>query len=226
MRRHRIASRHRLASRLPGEKGKNMKLIIAGGRDYQFTQSDFDLLDGLRLKHPVEEVVSGGATGADSGGEDWAKSREIPVKGFPADWKTYGKAAGPMRNQAMASYADAVALFPGGKGTASMYRIAKATGIEIYDFRNTADTRVNRQRPQPRKVVFEFDAPLDYSSEETGEHIRQAIAESPIVGQCSGDYGHCGQEITEYEIKIASASASPLLCSRCVMEETANMLGL
>lgn len=66
----------------------------------------------------------------------------------------------------------------------------------------------------------------DFTSEETGEYIRRAIAESPVVGQCSGDDGHCGQDVTEYEIKIASASASPLLCSRCVMEEVTNMLGL
>ena len=35
----------------------------------------------------------------------------------------------------MAQYADAVALFPGGIGTKSMYNEAVAAGIVIYDFR-------------------------------------------------------------------------------------------
>lgn len=115
-----------------------MKLIIAGGRDYQLSDADYGLLDELRLSRfvaPIEEVVSGGASGADECGEAWAKLREIPVRRFPADWKTHGKAAGPVRNKAMAQYADAVALFPGGRGTNSMYQEALNAGIEIYDFR-------------------------------------------------------------------------------------------
>ena len=112
-----------------------MKLIIAGGRDYKFTVDDFLRLGKLHREHGITEVISGKAKGADWYGEYWAYENQIPVKPFPADWKAHGKAAGPMRNQAMASYADAVALFPGGKGTDSMYRIAKATGIEIFDFR-------------------------------------------------------------------------------------------
>jgi predicted Rossmann-fold nucleotide-binding protein len=34
----------------------------------------------------------------------------------------------------MAEYADAVALFPGGRGTASMRKEAEKAGIEVYDF--------------------------------------------------------------------------------------------
>jgi hypothetical protein len=131
-----------------------MKLIIAGGRDYQFTDADYGLLDELRLSRfvaPIEEVVSGGQTGADACGEAWAKLRGITVKTFRPAWNDlshsdarirtrsdgtkYDAEAGPRRNRQMAAYADAVALFPGDKGTASMYREAKKAGIEIYDFR-------------------------------------------------------------------------------------------
>jgi len=115
-----------------------MKLIIAGGRDYQLTQSDYDELDKIHAKDPVTEVVSGRATGADTCGELWAKSRNIPIVPFSANWGRYGKAAGPIRNMEMAQYADAVALFPGGKGTQSMYDEAEKAGIVIYDFRNRA----------------------------------------------------------------------------------------
>lgn len=109
-----------------------MKLIIAGGRNYQLTEKDVRALNAIR--HEVTEVVSGNATGADLGGEMWASDHGIPVKGFTPDWATHGKAAGPIRNAEMARYADAVALFPGGRGTASMLAEAKRAGIKIYDF--------------------------------------------------------------------------------------------
>ena len=115
-----------------------MKLIIAGGRDYELTREDRGWLDDLWVMEGVDEVVSGGAKGADASGEAWAVAREIPVKVFPANWDKHGKAAGPIRNEEMAAYADAVALFPGGRGTESMYQEAKKAGIEIYDFRGGA----------------------------------------------------------------------------------------
>ena len=110
---------------------QNMKLIIAGGRDYHLTKEDFLKLDGLP---PVSEVVSGCARGVDAYGELWAKQHEIPVKRYPANWSLYGKSAGPIRNREMAEYAEALAVFPGGKGTASMRLLAKTHGLEIYDF--------------------------------------------------------------------------------------------
>ena len=70
-------------------------------------------------------------------GEVWAKKNKVPVKKFPADWEKFGKSAGYRRNQQMAEYADAVILFPGGKGTNHMYDIAKRMGLIIYDFRET-----------------------------------------------------------------------------------------
>lgn len=111
-----------------------MKLIIAGGRDYRLDDADYDKLDAIHERHPVDEVVSGGAAGADACGEFWAWHRGIPVKRFPADWATHGLRAGPIRNEAMAAYADAVALFPGGRGTENMRRNAVAAGIEIFNY--------------------------------------------------------------------------------------------
>jgi hypothetical protein len=107
-----------------------MKLIIAGGRDYLFSQEDRDFLDGLT---GITEVVSGGASGADAEGEKWARAQGIPIRVFKADWKTHGRGAGPRRNIEMAAYADAVALFPGGKGTDSMRREARKRGLQIHN---------------------------------------------------------------------------------------------
>ena len=104
-----------------------MTTIIAGGRDYRLTDEDFRWLDTLK----ITEVVTGGARGVDTGGFNYGWSRGIPVKTFLPDWKTYGKAAGPIRNAQMAAYAKQCVLFPGGRGTASMEAEARKLGLRI-----------------------------------------------------------------------------------------------
>lgn len=108
-----------------------MKVVIAGGRDYAFSQDDHKILEKLHSKYHFTEVVSGGARGADYEGELWAKAHNIPLKVFPADWNTHGKSAGYIRNRQMAEYADAAVLFPGGKGTASMRGEANRMNLPI-----------------------------------------------------------------------------------------------
>jgi hypothetical protein len=115
-----------------------MKTIIAGGRDYQLNHDDVKFLSSLL----ITEVVSGGATGADRGGEAFAQAKGIPIKVFKADWDKHGRAAGPIRNREMAQYADAVVLFPGGKGTASMMKEATRAGIIIYERRDHTGTLI------------------------------------------------------------------------------------
>lgn len=111
-----------------------MKVIIAGGRDYSWRRYDPLILQRLHEKYTFTEVISGGCSGADRGGEFWAKAMKIPVKVYPAEWSKYGRAGGPMRNYTMAKHADAVILFPGGRGTESMRKIAQDMGLPIlYD---------------------------------------------------------------------------------------------
>ncbi len=101
-----------------------MKVIIAGSREF----TDYNLLkekvDYMRTngKFVIDEIVSGTARGADQLGEDYAANNDIPVKEFPADWNTHGKAAGHIRNKQMAEYADAlIAVWDGkSKGTKNM----------------------------------------------------------------------------------------------------------
>ena len=108
-----------------------MKTIIAGGRDYFLTDDDIKFLNTLN----ITEVVSGCARGADEGGINYALSNNIKLTRFPALWDKYGKSAGPIRNKEMAEYAEAVVLFPGGKGTNSMYNEARKEGLRIFDLR-------------------------------------------------------------------------------------------
>jgi hypothetical protein len=111
-----------------------MKLIIAGGRDKRLTQKDIWELSQLHALYDVMEVVSGGCTGVDQGGEEWAAYGGIPVKVMKADWVKHGKAAGPIRNREMAAYADALAAFAGGSGTENMKLEAKRAGLKVFDF--------------------------------------------------------------------------------------------
>lgn len=100
-----------------------MKLIIAGSRTFE----DYDLLkttiDALDLD--ITEIVSGKAKGADTLGEAYAKEYGIPLKEFPADWKTYGRKAGALRNIQMKDYADSLVAFHlnNSRGTQHMIRI-------------------------------------------------------------------------------------------------------
>lgn len=130
-----------------------MKTIIAGGRYYHLTTLDFARIDAIHAYLTITLLVSGRASGADAGGEEWAKRNGVDVHPMPADWddltvpgaiirrrrdgKLYNAAAGPMRNSQMAEFArgGVCILFPGNKGTEDMFRKAKAAGLRVYDYR-------------------------------------------------------------------------------------------
>lgn len=106
-----------------------MKVVIAGSRNFTNYALMCDVMSRLPSELEITEVVSGCARGADKLGERWAAEHNIPVKCFPADWETYGKKAGPIRNQQMADYADVLVAFPlkGSIGTKDMiYKAMKA----------------------------------------------------------------------------------------------------
>lgn len=110
-----------------------MKTIIAGGRDYRLTAEDSAFLDLMLRDLPITEVLTGHAKGADQDGEEWAKSRSIPVQSFPADWARYGRGAGHVRNGLMAEQAECLIVFPGGRGTLDMVGKAKKRGLRIIE---------------------------------------------------------------------------------------------
>lgn len=110
-----------------------MKVIIAGGRDFD----NYDLLcrkaDKILSRQSGIEIVSGTAKGADKLGERYAEERQYPVKRFIPDWNFFGKKAGFIRNEEMAEYADALIAFWNGesKGTRHMIDIATNVGLLI-----------------------------------------------------------------------------------------------
>ena len=115
-------------------RGLAVKVIIAGGRDHIPTMAE-DAACAMIFNHnDITEIVEGGASGVDSWARDLARKLGIKCITFSADWAKHGRAAGPLRNRAMANYADAVILLAGGKGTDSMRREAMQAGIKtLYD---------------------------------------------------------------------------------------------
>ena len=81
-----------------------MKLLVAGSRDYYDYDEFSDIMNFIHEKYNITEIVSGGARGADTLAECWAKQNNIPIKIFKASWDTYGKSAGFIRNANMHDY--------------------------------------------------------------------------------------------------------------------------
>lgn len=112
-----------------------MKVLVCGGRDYTNVAHIWTMLDRLHNEHRFTALIQGGALGADHYANEWAKTKpEIERHVCKADWKTHGKAAGPIRNARMLEWQpDLVIAFPGGSGTADMVRRAKASGIQVIE---------------------------------------------------------------------------------------------
>lgn len=111
-----------------------MKLIIAGGRDFNDAVLFASVVKRFDLHYDEDVVVSGGARGADLYGEMFARMSGIPVARFPADWAKHGRAAGPIRNAEMAEYADALLAFWDGesRGTKNMIETMRREGKPAY----------------------------------------------------------------------------------------------
>jgi hypothetical protein len=80
-------------------------------------------------------IISGTARGADTLGERYAEECGWELERYPADWKTYGKRAGPIRNSQMLREGkpDLVVAFrgPNSRGTQNMIDQARKAGIPV-----------------------------------------------------------------------------------------------
>jgi predicted Rossmann-fold nucleotide-binding protein len=118
-----------------GKADELMRVIVCGSRSYNdFAFVSSKLTDQHEL-HPFSLVITGGATGVDSLAVQWARAWNIRVLLFPAAWGTFGRMAGPIRNRKMLEEGkpDLVIAFPGGRGTASMVKLAKSRGVRLIE---------------------------------------------------------------------------------------------
>ena len=126
-----------------------MRVLVCGDREYL----DYISVHNV-LKHLVEDfiettpgatiddfvVIQGGAKGADFLAKVWCYCYtggwfKLRCEEYPANWKKYGKGAGPIRNQQMLDEGkpDLVVAFPGNDGTADMVARAKEAGVKVIE---------------------------------------------------------------------------------------------
>lgn len=112
-----------------------MKVIVAGSREGFILENVFDAIKGSG--YHITELVSGGARGVDKYGEEYARTKDIPIKQFIPNWDKDGKVAGFWRNEDMAKYSDAlVAVWDGkSKGTKHMIETMKKYNKPVYIYR-------------------------------------------------------------------------------------------
>lgn len=116
------------------------RIIIAGSRSFDDYARLEHILDAYIKDSRDVTIISGTARGADQLGERYAAEHGIAVIHRPADWNTYGRAAGPIRNAEMAKLAVAdgchgvlFAFWDGvSRGTKSMIELGHKHGLDVY----------------------------------------------------------------------------------------------
>lgn len=108
-----------------------MKVLVCGSRHFE----DYNLLRTVLDGIDITEIIHGGARGADTCANRYAKNHNIPVHRYDALWDLYGKRAGPIRNTQMLregvpDYCVAF-LAPDSRGTKNMIEQATKAGIEV-----------------------------------------------------------------------------------------------
>jgi hypothetical protein len=115
-----------------------VRVLICGDRRW----SDEDAMRRFVDQLPADAVViHGAARGADRMAGRLAQQRELEVKEFPADWKRYGRAAGPVRNKQMLEVKPDVVAYAhddleASKGTKDMVKQALKAGVAVRNIRD------------------------------------------------------------------------------------------
>ena len=118
---------------------KHLKMLVCGGRSYDDDIRVWEVLDEVHqfcIDNDIElTIIHGDAPGADTFAKRWAIAHDVEQIGFPADWDTHKKAAGPIRNKQMLDEGkpNGVIAFPGGPGTANMIMQATKAGVPVQE---------------------------------------------------------------------------------------------
>lgn len=108
-----------------------MKLLVCGGREFKDTKLAYEEIKKL----DPSAIIQGKARGADSIAGLFALEHGLPNIEVGANWKYYGKGAGPIRNQWMLDWCkpDLVLALPGSTGTRNMITRSKMAGVEVLE---------------------------------------------------------------------------------------------
>lgn len=104
-----------------------MNLAVVGSRTF----TNYELLkieiSNLLKEYSIKTIISGGASGADTLAERYAKEMGLHLKIIKPEWSKYGKKAGYIRNVEIWNNSDLGIAFWDGQstGTAHSFEIAK-----------------------------------------------------------------------------------------------------
>ena len=99
-----------------------MNLAIIGSRAF----NDYELLKKHIDPTNIAAIVSGGARGADTLAEQFARENNLQMIVFKPDYATHGRAAPFIRNSAIIEASDAVIAFWDGSSAGTLDSIKKA----------------------------------------------------------------------------------------------------
>jgi len=107
-----------------------MKVAVVGSRNFEDYSLVCSVLDEIKS---IDLIISGGAKGADSLAEQYAKDCEIKTEIILPDWKQYGRGAGFVRNRQIVESCDCLVAFWDGKskGTKNSISLAQKRNIEV-----------------------------------------------------------------------------------------------
>lgn len=115
---------------------RNMRIVCTGGRDYKDKERVYGTLN---LLDPTEIFVGDCPSGADALVREWLEDYpRVNSVVYHADWRKYGKIAGPMRNGNMLEDAGdetLVIAFKGGRGTKDCVTKALTKGMIVLEVR-------------------------------------------------------------------------------------------
>lgn len=108
-------------------------ILVCGSRTWSYGRAVYDMLN---VEEPTVVVHGDCPIGADAYAAGWCNLHDVPQRRYPADWRTHGRAAGPIRNQQMldAEQPDLVLAFRSrgtSRGTDDMIRRAKRAGVPV-----------------------------------------------------------------------------------------------
>lgn len=120
---------------------KPYRVLICGDRNWGDRSGD-----RIILAHTIEKlykeykrdlmIIHGGARGADTMAGEIAGALGIPVCVFPAQWRTFGRGAGPIRNRWMLRFGrphlviSCHQALSASKGTKDMVQLAQSKGVK------------------------------------------------------------------------------------------------
>ena len=114
-----------------------MKILITGSRDFDEPDKIKEVINSFSSD---TIIIHGAASGADTLADKYGKEKGLEIMPFPADWKKYGRAAGPIRNKQMLveGKPDIVYAFyrdkAESKGTKNMVNQAIKAGIKVIEY--------------------------------------------------------------------------------------------